>query len=341
MIKYIPFSFLLMCAGISKTQNNYSIEIIHQNVNTSLRGLSVVNDSVIWVSGSNGYIGRSEDAGNTWKFQQIHPYDSAEFRDIEAIDNNTAIVMSSVQPACILKTSDGGKTWKEVFRNDDPKAFLDAFDFYQNKGICIGDPIQNWFYLLATSDGGETWTEIKNKPAINLDSTAAFAASGSIIQWLDEKNIVFVTGGKTAALFRSKNSGKKWKMYTTPMISGDASQGIFSMDFTNLNFGVIGGGDYLQPENNVQNFYFTDNVSKSQFVWNKAPANLSGYISCLKIVDSNVISCGTKGVDISDMLKKTTLNISKEGFNVIGTSQSGKVVYLAGNNGKIGKLYLN
>lgn len=341
---------LVLCniyLSILVAQTNYAIEIVHQDVNTSLRGLCVVNDSVIWTSGSNGYVGRSIDAGKTWDFKQIHPFDSAEFRDIEAFDANTAVVMSSVQPACILKTTDGGKTWKEVFRNDDPAIFLDAFDFEGDKGICLGDPINNWFYLLSTDNKGDSWKEIKNKKNVAPDSTYAFAASGSTIQIVDENDIYFATGGRSALIYKSQNWGKSWEALTTPMLSGKQSQGIFSIDFPEKEIVLIGGGDYINTNSTNFNFYSGEinlHLGESEDLpdsinWENHGPNPSGYISCIKFLQYPMMSimCGTGGVDIFNFISEEGGKINEESFNVIGIAPNEKAVYFAGNNGKIGK----
>lgn len=47
------------------------LEMLTTGTATSLRGLSVVSDEVIWVSGSKGTIGRSVDGGQTWKWSVV------------------------------------------------------------------------------------------------------------------------------------------------------------------------------------------------------------------------------------------------------------------------------
>ena len=59
-----------------------------------------------------------------------------DFRDIEAFDENTALVLGIASPAYFFKTKDGGATWKLVHFDERPEIFYDAFDF--------------WVYLLIT-----------------------------------------------------------------------------------------------------------------------------------------------------------------------------------------------
>src|SRR6185369_8047612 len=88
------------------------VEIITSGTSTSLRGLSVVNDNVVWVSGSKGTVGKTTNGGKTWKWITVKGFDSVDFRDIEAFDGVTAVIMSAGYPAYILKTNDAGDTWK-------------------------------------------------------------------------------------------------------------------------------------------------------------------------------------------------------------------------------------
>lgn len=63
------------------------IKLLTSGQQVSLRGLSVVNDSVIWVSGSGGTIGLSIDAGENWKWFQVRRYEKSDFRDVEAFSD--------------------------------------------------------------------------------------------------------------------------------------------------------------------------------------------------------------------------------------------------------------
>ena len=60
-----------------------TIQILHKDKDTSLRGLSVVDNSIAWVSGSKGWTALSKDGGLTWQWKQIKGYENLDFRDIE------------------------------------------------------------------------------------------------------------------------------------------------------------------------------------------------------------------------------------------------------------------
>src|SRR5690242_7546924 len=84
----------------------------------SLRGLSVVNDNIIWASGSNGQVAKSINGGKSFEWITVKGYEQRDFRDIEAFDASTAVILAVDAPAIILKTKNGGKTWNEVFHDD-------------------------------------------------------------------------------------------------------------------------------------------------------------------------------------------------------------------------------
>ncbi|MCH5685870.1 YCF48-related protein [Niabella sp. W65] len=133
------------------------VQIIAQGTKTSFRGLSIKGNS-IWVSGSGGTVGRSTDRGQSWQWQIIKGYEKTEFRDIEALDEKTAVIMGIASPAYILKTSDSGQSWTKVYENKDTAMFLDAMAFKNAKeGIVIGDPINNKIFVAQTEDGGNSW----------------------------------------------------------------------------------------------------------------------------------------------------------------------------------------
>ena len=51
------------------------VQIIESKDGVSLRGLSVVNNKIIWVSGSKGTVGKSIDGGTTWQWMNVEGYE--------------------------------------------------------------------------------------------------------------------------------------------------------------------------------------------------------------------------------------------------------------------------
>ena len=84
-----------------------------------LRGLSVVSSSVVWASGSLGTVLRTTNGGATWQSVGPPGTSNLQFRDIEAFDANTALILSigTGTDSRIYRTTDGGQTWTLVFQN--------------------------------------------------------------------------------------------------------------------------------------------------------------------------------------------------------------------------------
>jgi photosystem II stability/assembly factor-like uncharacterized protein len=121
-------------------------------VTARLRGVSAVSERVAWASGSGATVLRTADGGATWQKLDVTA-DRVDFRDIDAIDENTAYVLSIGNgPASrIYKTTDAGATWTKQFANEDPKVFLDAMSFWDaDHGMVIGDSIDGQFCIMTT-----------------------------------------------------------------------------------------------------------------------------------------------------------------------------------------------
>jgi len=345
---FLRIAVLILCWNIGFSQTA-ALKLLTTNApaNASFRGMSIVTDNVIWVSGSKGNVGRSADAGKTWQWMVVKNFEKIDFRDIHAFDSMTAIIMAIDNPANILKTTDGGASWKVVYTKTQQGMFLDAMDFNGNNGICIGDPIaldssgKKYFYVITTNDAGESWQAVSMDamPVANRDEEAIFSASGSNIFLFDKGSkyhYAFVTGGKMSHLnFIGKNKRHN-KSYVTPVHQGIASAGVFSMAFDgNKNWYVV-GGDYKQP-NNTENNFAGKQINDAN--WNAATTPPNGYRSCIRWMQKNkLISCGTNGVDMSNDNGNNWMKASDTGFNVCMVSPNKKLVFFAGDKGRIGVL---
>jgi photosystem II stability/assembly factor-like uncharacterized protein len=315
------------------------VQVVTSGTNTSLRGLSVVNDNVIWVSGSHGTVGKSLNSGKKWNWMTVKGFETKEFRDIEAFDANTAIIMAVDSPAYILKTTDGGVTWKIVYENKTKGMFLDAIDFCDiANAIVVGDPVGGKAFLAYTSDNGNTWTEFPDEKRPKADSGEAFfAASGSNIRLFRDGNYYLVSGGTKSRLITKSGATK------LPVMQGKETAGTNSIDiYDNGNPRkagkkmIIVGGDFLTPASTTRNCFFTINGGKT---WKSPNTPPHGYRSCVEYLSpKDIIACGINGVDYSNDGGRNWKWISREGFHVCRIARNGSAFFLAGENGKIAKV---
>ena len=321
---------LALAAFIASAQK-VTVKNVVEEIPTSIRGLSVVDDHVSWFSGSKGYIGRSVDGGVNWKMQQIKDFEKVDFRSLYAFDSLNAIIANAGSPASILKTSDGGKTWKEVYRNDHKDIFLDGIDFWDNqRGIVYGDPIENRMVVLKTHDAGNTWQEgIKNHRPLLTDGEASFAASGTGIRCFDQSTVVIATGGNISRLWLSHDGGEKWHPLEVPIIQGKSSTGIFSMA-QNRKKWIVVGGDFEVDTLRQQHVLVGSSDGSN---WQKPQLATGGYRSGVEYIDKKIwIAVGQPGADISFNDGKDWSPIQNEkGLHVIRRARKGSKILAAGN----------
>ena len=312
-------------------------------VTATLRGVSAASDTVAWASGSGSTVLHTTDGGATWAKITVTP-DRVDFRDIDAIDERTAYLLSIGNgPASrIYKTTDAGATWTPQFLNDDPKVFLDAMTFWDaDHGIVIGDSIDGHFTLLRTDDGGAHWARIPGDslpPA--LPNEGAFAASGTNVAVYGRDDVWIGTGASTTArVLRSSDRGRTWTVADTPLVSGE-SAGIFSVAFRDARHGVVVGGDYKKEQDATDNLAVTDDGGATwTLVKDRA---LSGFRSVVAYVPhapaAALVAVGPQGTDYSTDDGRTWAPVEGPGFHTFSFAPSGKVGFGAGGRGAVGRL---
>jgi hypothetical protein len=99
---------------------------------------------------------------------------------------------------------------------------------------------------------------------------------------------------------------------------------------------IVVGGDFNADSSTQQNCFYTSNRGHT---WTAPKTPPHGYRSCVEYLSKkHVITCGTTGVDYSFDGGKNWKLISSEGFHVCRIAKRGAAIFLAGANGKIGKV---
>jgi len=306
-----------------------------------LRGVSAVNERVVWASGEKGTVLRTADGGGTWTTLAVPDAAALDFRDVDAVSESTAYVLSIGKGTAsrIFKTTDAGAHWQKQFTNEDPDAFYDAMTFWDaRRGLAISDSVNGSFVILTTRDGGATWTRVPAgalPPA--LPNEGAFAGSGT--------NIAVAAGGRawigTGAAARSRvlrtaDAGATWVIAETPL-NASGSAGIFSVAFRNPREGMTVGGDYRQERSaeNVAAFSSDGGVT-----W-KAIRGLGGFRSAVAPVPGTPrswVAVGPTGADLSPDNGQSWVPIQGEGYHAFAFAPRGHAGWGVGEGGRIAKL---
>lgn len=202
-----------------------------------LIGISVVNERVVWASGAGATWIRTTDGGATWQGGRVPGADTLQFRDVYAVDANTAWLLSIGNgPASrIYHTGDGGRTWALQFTNPEPKGFYDCLDFWDpRRGLAASDAVDGRTVAITTDDGGAHWAPIppERLPAA-LPGEGSFAASGTCVIARPGGEAWIAAGTPLSRLLHTRDYGRTWTVDTVPV------SGITSVAFRDRDDGVV------------------------------------------------------------------------------------------------------
>ena len=307
-------------------------------VTARLRGLSAVSPRVVWASGTGGTVIRTEDGGATWTRSAIPETDKLDFRDIDAVNERTAYVLSigDGDASRIYKTTDAGRTWALQFRNADKQAFYDAMAFRDSRhGFAFSDSVDGRLVILETDDGGAHWSRISEGLPAALENEGAFAASGTNIA-IDGDRIWIATS--RSRVIMSADNGRRWSAVSTPVPAGP-SAGLFSIAFASRDRGIVVGGDYKAEGAAADNAAVTSDGGRTWTVVKGLGGFRSavGYVAGRSGAAAGVIAVGPNGSDYSSDGGRTWSPLKGPGFHTLSVVPGTRTVWAAGEQGSIAK----
>jgi photosystem II stability/assembly factor-like uncharacterized protein len=291
------------------TVNTYKIE------RSSIRAIQVNTQISVSYAGSSSAIGFTTNNGERWHTLHVSYQDTItpDFRSFD-LNGTDYFALSIGNPALLYKISNEEATLKYVEK--DPKVFYNTLTFFEDNlhRIAVGDPIENFAAILVSTDGSETWKKVscENLPKMIADETF-FAASNTSIKTIG--NTVWIGSGvNKTKMLKSRNFGKTWQVFETPIIQENGPQESYSIDFYAKNNGIIIGGDYAELQENTTNKAITSDGGKTwTLIANKQNQNNK---SCVQYVPNTngkeIFTIGKTGVSFSIMaeqLEKKCLNM--------------------------------
>ena len=298
----------------------------------SIRAIEIMGNDVAF-AGSNGAYGIYNSAQDQVRInRQLYDSIFPEFRAVAGTSEDF-FMLSVANPALLFKTGDTGRM-ELVYKEEHERVFYDAMTFYNDReGIAMGDPVENCLSVIITRDGGRNWEKLAcDVLPETAEGEAAFAASNSNIAVQGDKTWI-LSGGARSRVFYSADKGKSWKVFDTPLVQGESTQGGYSMDFYDEQNGVIIGGDYTAPEGNTGNKAITKDGGRT---WELiAEGEDPGYKSSIRYVPNSdareMVAVGFTGISYSADGGKSWKELSEEGFYTI-RFLSDTVAYAAGKD---------
>ncbi|UCH78094.1 MAG: M20/M25/M40 family metallo-hydrolase [Candidatus Coatesbacteria bacterium] len=235
-----------------------------------------------FAAGSRNRLAATDDGGDTWKSREIRcPGTSGDYNPtaLHFVDSEVGYVAAtfrkhgarspSDRKPVLLKTTDGGRSWRRLPIPGDFYAYTIAFFDRRHGWVAEYVPSSRTGRILYTADGGATWRECTT-PATNR-SVWDIAAVGPAAAWAADRtaNLLHTTDGLTwesvvigargglsqvefpderhgyashAELVATADGGETWRY-----VSGLPKTVYTAVAFADKNHGIIGGywGKYL------------------------------------------------------------------------------------------------
>ena len=155
-------------------------DLLTSNVfGTNLNHVHFINDTVGFISGDAGLLLKTSDGGMTILPQPAFPYNNYQCGDIEFTSDQTGFIAlieasgSAEQVYRILKTTDQGATWNELYEDTaynvtglNHRSISDIQFINENTGFAVGGS----GLFLQTHDGGNSWDADLLSPYTTLNT---------------------------------------------------------------------------------------------------------------------------------------------------------------------------
>lgn len=319
------------------------VDTLSSGTTALLQAVSLPAPGVAWVSGHRGTVLRSLDDGATWTARPVPGAERLQFRDIVAIDADTAWILSAGngRDSRIYRTTDGGARWTLQFENADSAAFYDCLAVLDARtAVAFSDAAHGRTLILRTDDGGTSWRHLgADAVPAPLEGEGAFAASGGCVSSFGPEHAWVATGGPQARLFRSTDAGRHWTSHETPFVRGP-SAGMTAVAFRSPLHGVAVAGriDAMNADTASAAVGLTTDGGMS---WSLAarpprPGALFGVAWARDAADAPIIAVGPGGVFVSEDAARSWRVVDAAAFWSVGAREG--LAFAVGPNGRILRL---
>ena len=329
---FVILIFIVSCKDEYVPRETLNISINDFKIDSSsIRAIEIVNDSTIVYAGSIGDIGVISGSGALKASKSIVTDTIVPHFRALSYTNEAIYALNVANPALLYQYKND--EIKIVYKEEHENVFYNCMKFFDNlNGIAMGDPTDGCISILITRDGGSTWGKMHcDDLPKTVEGEAAFAASNTNIAIYGD-NAWIITGGIKARILHTTDKGITWDLYETPIIQGENTTGIYSVDFYNEKQGIICGGDYLDKFGNSVNKAITNDGGKTWKVVseNKDPK----YVSCVQYVPNTqgkeVVAVSTNGIFYSKDTGENWEQLSDKGYYTIRFANE-NTAWLSGN----------
>lgn len=181
------------------------------------RSLFALDRFNIWLVTDDGWIYKSEDAGQTWSTQDEAVATAGAIACVHFYDQLNGVAGAAAD--VVLITSDGGQNWDAVSGSTGGGGDIDCI-WYMEDRIWVGtDDGELWY----SEDLGVTWTERTGWVGSGVGTVADIAFYTDYIGFMLSN-----TAAPVGTVFQTINGGFTWEPIDTPSNSGLSS--VFVLD---------------------------------------------------------------------------------------------------------------
>jgi photosystem II stability/assembly factor-like uncharacterized protein len=210
---------------------SFSWQVLDPGTTDGFVTLDAVSSEVAWAATDRGSVLLTVDGGVTFRDVAPSRFEEWYYGDLEARNAEKALLLDK---RGILRTSNGGDSWRRTFRS--PRFYRQVAMFDRLHGFAVpAQAYPNKFKIVVTDDGGRSWHKVDpsgiprspHAEGVYADVEIANATGGTGF---------FGTHHETSRVFRSRDFGVTWEASSTPIEGG-----VTSPDFRTNHFGLAAG----------------------------------------------------------------------------------------------------
>lgn len=268
-----------------------------------------VTNNKVFAGGLGGTLLKTSNAGKTWNVQKFK-----NLVDIRAISFRDSLNGWLIDGEHIYNTTDGGKSWNEVYVDADMSTyfFLDitCFDntiylFLKPQTVAVWELPNAKSLVLKSTDGGNTWKQINQEMKGRM--LCAYFLNESV-GFLYAEETVSISESFTS-FYKTSDGGETWIKNRFP-----ESNWTMAMYFLNQNSGFV--GKYRTTDNGITwGNMFNNLLSQSEYVDDIFfTDSLHGWsVSGSKILQTTDGGLSWKNINQHSSHQLTDINFSKNG----------------------------
>jgi len=235
--------YLASGSGIYKTEDNASNwRYILSGLGATKIAVDPIQGETLYaagISGSNGKILKSLDAGASWVDIYTDPLKSNPVWALDISKTSSQILLAGLGSGEVIRSTDAGRTWTAVENFGNRIMSID----FSNSGEVYA--LTQTSGLYKSVDNGTTWSDITSSLTsivFNPNQVSTVRVSQFNYLALDKKQAQVLYLGTDKGLLRSVNNGASWSSLSLPSknVSLKVSSVAISPDNSNTIFTAVG-----------------------------------------------------------------------------------------------------